>query len=74
MKADAIRRHAFSMPLHSPSYPPGPYRFINREYMIITYRTDRAALEKVVPKPLEIVDPVVKYEFIRIPDITGLGY
>src|SRR5207249_7474454 len=73
MKADAVRRNAFSMPLHSPSYPPGPYRFINREYMIITYRTDRAALEKVVPKPLEIVDPVVKYEFIRMPDSTGFG-
>ena len=41
--------------------------------MIITYRTDRAALEKVVPKPLEIVDPVVKYEFIRMPDSTGFG-
>src|ERR1700761_7515534 len=73
MKADAVRKKAFSMPLHSPSYPPGPYRFINREYMIITYRTDRAALEKVVPKPLEIVDPVVKYEFIRMPDSTGFG-
>src|ERR1700761_3816912 len=73
MKADAVRKKAFSMPLHSPSYPPGPYRFINREYMIITYRTDRAALEKVVPKPLEIVDPIVKYEFIRMPDSTGFG-
>src|SRR6266568_1925354 len=73
MKADAVRKKAFSMPLHSPSYPPGPYRFIDREYLIITYRTDRAALEKVVPKPLEIVDPVVKYEFIRMPDSTGFG-
>jgi acetoacetate decarboxylase len=73
MKADAVRKNAFSMPLHSPSYPRGPYRFINREYMIITYRTDRAALERVVPNPLEIVDPVVKYEFIRMPDSTGFG-
>lgn len=61
------------MPLHSPAYPPGPYRFVNREYLIITYRTDRAALEKVVPKPLEIIDPLVKYEFIRMPDSTGFG-
>src|ERR1700674_3077702 len=73
MKADAVRKQAFSMPLQSPSYPPGPYRFINRAYMIITYRTARAALERVVPKPLEIVDPVVKYEFIRMPDSTGFG-
>ena len=27
----------------------------------------------VVPKPLEIVDPIVKYEFIRMPDSTGFG-
>lgn len=73
MKADEIRKRAFSMPLHSPAYPPGPYLFVNREYLIITYRTDRAALEKVVPKPLEIVDPIVKYEFIRMPDSTGFG-
>jgi len=73
MKADTVRKKAFSMPLHSPSYPPGPYRFIEREFMIITYRTNRAALEKVVPKPLEVIDPVVKYEFIRMPDSTGFG-
>jgi acetoacetate decarboxylase len=73
MNAEEIRRRAFSMPLHSPAYPPGPYRFVNREFMIITYRTDRAALEKVVPKPLEIVEPIVKYEFIRMPDSTGFG-
>ncbi|MBC8048724.1 MAG: acetoacetate decarboxylase [Chitinophagales bacterium] len=73
MKADDVRKRAFSMPLHSPSFPPGPYRFINREYLIITYRTDPAALERVVPKPLEIIEPVVKYEFIRMPDSTGFG-
>ena len=73
MKTEDVRKKAFSMPLLSPTYPPGPYRFIDREYLIITYRTDRAALEKIVPKPLEIVDPIVKYEFIRMPDSTGFG-
>lgn len=73
MRADDVRKRAVSMPLHSPAYPRGPYRFVNREYLIITYRTDPAALAKVVPKPLEIVDPVVKYEFIRMPDSTGFG-
>ncbi|MFG1477167.1 acetoacetate decarboxylase [Xanthobacter sp. V4C-4] len=73
MKIDDVRRTAYSMPLTSPSYPRGPYRFIDREFLTITYRTDRAALEKVVPEPLEIVDPIVKYEFIRMPDSTGFG-
>ncbi|WP_029353460.1 acetoacetate decarboxylase [Bosea sp. 117] len=73
MKIEDVRRTAYSMPLTSPSYPKGPYRFFNREYFIITYRTDPAALEKVVPEPLKVVDPIVKYEFIRMPDSTGFG-
>jgi acetoacetate decarboxylase len=71
--ATDVRARAFAMPLTSPAYPPGPYRFIDREYMIITYRTDPAALARVVPAPLEVIDPVVKYEFIRMPDSTGFG-
>jgi len=27
----------------------------------------------VVPEPLEVVDPLVKFEFIRMPDSTGFG-
>lgn len=71
-ESDVIKR-AFSMPLTSPSFPPGPYRFTNREFMIITYRTDLDALRAVVPAPLEVTDPIVKYEFIRMPDSTGFG-
>jgi acetoacetate decarboxylase len=73
MNAADVRATAFSMPLTNPSYPPGPYRFVNREYMILTYRTDMDALRKVVPEPLEIIEPLVKYEFIRMPDSTGFG-
>ncbi|MBU6498435.1 MAG: acetoacetate decarboxylase [Rhodospirillales bacterium] len=73
MDEQQVRAGAFAMPLTSPAYPPGPYRFVNREYMIITYRTDPAALARVVPAPLEIISPVVKYEFIRMPDSTGFG-
>jgi acetoacetate decarboxylase len=68
-----IRRQAFAMPLTSPAFPPGPYRFVRREYFIISYRTDMDALQAVVPEPLEIVDNIVKYEFIRMPDSTGFG-
>ena len=73
MKADDVRRQAFAMPLTNPSYPRGPYRFINREFLVITYRTDMEALRRVVPEPLEITEPLVKYEFIRMPDSTGFG-
>ena len=40
MKEAEVKARAFAMPLTSPAYPPGPYRFIDREFMIITYRTD----------------------------------
>ena len=73
MKIDDVRRTAYSMPLTNPSFPPGPYRFFNREFFIITYRTDPEALAAVVPEPLEVTEPVVKYEFIRMPNSTGFG-
>lgn len=41
-----------SGPAISPSFPFGPYRFIDREYLIISYETDPEALRKVVPFPL----------------------
>ncbi len=71
--AQAKVEHAFAMPAHSPSYPPGPYRFIDREFFIITYETDRDALRRQVPEPLEIPEAVVKFEFIRMPDSSGFG-
>jgi len=73
MKIDEVRNTAFAMPLTNPAYPRGPYRFYDREFLVITYRTDREALEAVVPAPLEIDEPIVKYEFIRMPDSTGFG-
>ena len=68
-----VKRNAFAMPLTSPAFPPGPYRFKNREFLIVTYRTDPDALRAVVPEPLQITDAIVKYEFIRMPDSTGFG-
>jgi acetoacetate decarboxylase len=73
MTEDDIRKNAFAMPLTSPAYPPGPYRFVNREFLIISYRTDPDALAAVIPAPLEMTDPIVKFEFIRMPDSTGFG-
>jgi acetoacetate decarboxylase len=73
MKEEDVRSRAFAMPLTSPAYPIGPYRFVNREYLIITYRTDPARLRALVPEPLQIDEPLVKYEFIRMPDSTGFG-
>ena len=74
MTEDEVRERAFAMPLHNPAFPPGPYRFVDREYLIITYRTDPGLLRQLVPAPLELAEPVVKYEFINMPDSTGFGH
>jgi len=73
MNEDAVRDRAFAMPFTSPAYPNGPYRFVNREYLIITYRTDAEKLRALVPAPLELREPLVKFEFVRMPDSTGFG-
>ncbi len=73
MKTADVRARATAMPLTNPAYPKGPYRFYDREYFIVTYRTDPEILRAVVPEPLEVVGDTVKYEFIRMPDSTGFG-
>jgi acetoacetate decarboxylase len=73
MDIATIKKQAYAMPLTNPAYPPGPYRFMDREYMIVTYRTDPAALAAVLPAPLIPLEPVVKYEFIKMPNSTGFG-
>ncbi len=73
MKIDDVKRRAYAMPLTNPSYPRGPYRFFDREYVIITYRTDPEAIAAVLPEPLVAPNPIVKYEFIRMPSSTGFG-
>lgn len=73
MKEAEVLARAFAMPLTNPAYPIGPYRFFNREYLVITYRTDLEKLRALVPEPLLVEEPLVKYEFIRMPDSTGFG-
>lgn len=73
MKIAEVRSRAFAMPLDNPSYPRGPYRFYDREYFVIEYLTEPEALRAAVPEPLQISDPIVKFEFIRLPDTTGFG-
>jgi len=46
MKLADVRAKAFAMPLNDPAYPRGPYKFYNREFVVITYRTDVDALRK----------------------------
>ena len=71
--ARQVRAKAFAMPLTSPAFPPGPYRFVNREYLIITYRTCPAAIARILPAPLVAPEPLVKYEVRRPPPPRSLA-
>jgi len=73
MREQDVLDGAFAMPRVSPSYPLGPYRFVDREYLSIAYRTDAQALRRLVPEPLVPLDDEARFQFIRMPDSTGFG-
>ena len=73
MKIEDVKRTAFAMPLTSPSFPRGPHKFVDREYLVITYSTDPAAIERILPEPLKAPQPHVRFNFIRMPESSGFG-
>lgn len=63
-----------SMPTFAPSYPHGPFRFVRREYLIITYETDPDILRAALPEPLEPAPGnLAYYEWMKMPDAWGFG-
>ncbi len=70
MKTEQILRKP-AMPVAIPSYPRGPYRFVDREYRI-EFEPD--AIREALPEPLEPDGSnQVLYEFIKMPDSSGFG-
>lgn len=57
MNESEIKARAFAMPLTSPAFPPAPYRFVNREFFIITHHTDPLASVASLPV-LEVLSGV----------------
>lgn len=72
MRAEEVRRHAVT-PLTTPVYPLRRTRFTDREYFNVVYRTDPDALRAVVPEPLEIDEPLVRFEVMKMGDVEGYG-
>ncbi len=64
---------ASSMPLASPSYPKGPYRFIDREYLLIHYESDPDTIRHLLPEPLEPDGNHVIFEWMKMLDSSGFG-
>lgn len=70
-KQDVLKLSA--MPLQSPTYPTGPYKFFERQYMIIYYRTDPVKIRAMLPEPLEPDGDVVSVQWLDLPDGEGFG-
>ena len=45
-----------SMPAAGPSYPAGPYRLIDRGFLVISYETDAELNRAALPEPLEPIE------------------
>ena len=73
MNISQIKADSFAMPAHRPAYSRPPFRFSQREYLIISYESDADAIAALVPEPLRPLAALVHYEFIRMPDSTGFG-
>ena len=52
MREHEVRERAFAMPLTGLAYPPRPCRFVDREFLIITCRTEPEKLRALVPEQL----------------------
>ncbi|ASU78359.1 acetoacetate decarboxylase [Actinopolyspora erythraea] len=72
MRAEQVRQ-VLTTPLTSPAFAATVPRFTDREYLNIVYRTDPDALRTVVPEPLEIDEPLVRFEIMRMNEVTSFG-
>lgn len=62
-----------SMPAYPPSYPHGPFRFVRREYLIVTYETDPNAIRAALPEPLEPATGALAF-YERMKNARCLGF
>ncbi len=72
MKAHQVLQSP-ATPLTYPVLVPRSPRFVDREYFTLIYRTDPSALRAVVPEPLEIDEPLVRFEVMKMGDVDGYG-
>lgn len=64
LSAREVVERAYCIPLGSPSYAPLPLKILERQQLVITYRTDPERARRLVPEPLEVEDPIVSVAFI----------
>src|SRR5258708_17311206 len=63
-----------SIPIVGPTYPFGPFHFVGREYFVVLYESDPAAIRAALPEPLEPAgENLVGFEWLRTPDASRFG-
>lgn len=72
MRIDEVVRQV-ATPLTTPAFPLGRFRYTDREYFNVVYRTDPDALRAAVPEPLVIDEPLVRFEVMHMGDVEGYG-
>lgn len=64
---------AYSIPMDSPLIGKPPGRFSDGEVLAMQYRTDPAAIDALLPKPLVAVNDTVMVQISRWGDVPGMG-
>ncbi|HTT88027.1 MAG TPA: acetoacetate decarboxylase family protein [Acidimicrobiales bacterium] len=64
---------AYSTPIDSPLSGPPPARFRDGEVLTVQYRTDPAAIRRLLPEPLVPTNDTVMVQVARYGDVAGLG-
>ena len=64
---------AWATPLDAPMYPPYPMPFRDLELLTLQYRTDAAAIRRLLPEPLMPTGDTVLLHVARFGDVPGIG-
>lgn len=68
-----IAERSWSTPWDAPAVPPFPVGFRDVTVLTVCYRSDREAIEQLVPAPLEVISDVVVAHIYRMPDVDFMG-
>lgn len=70
---DDIVAGGFSTPWDAPLVPPFPLTFRNAEVLTLAYRSERSAIEGLLPPPLESTGDLVLIHIYHMHDVEWLG-
>ena len=68
-----ILKPGFSTPLDAPMIPSFPFTFRNVQILTLVYRTDKDAIRKLMPEPLQPTGDEVMIHFYQMNDTSWLG-